>query len=282
MRYSVHSRVVWICVALAVASAAAWAVPAVRPAVANKPKVLVAGQSTMPKVLVAGQSTMRRARRAPVVRGVALSNLQKAQLFGTAGVAVPNGITTKAKFTPSQPIIANQGFLNIMNAGVWASGGPTDDPITGWVLMQGGRAPAQTSADPDKAMLGHLKAAWDWWSYEVAGGSEPGTSTTSTSGVAGGSIVLGFLPSVANKPVLVVFNIICYGTDRELLGMKIPAISVFGLSAGGLTQTLVLQPGSHNLACIVTPTTTEMQYLMLLSTSGYSWEFDSVEVIVLN
>ena len=214
MKRSVYSLVTWLCAALAAISAIGWAAPGIRTGASGKPDLLVVGQSIKPRVTAAP-------RDLATLKVNTLSNQDKAKLFATAGFAVPDGIVAKAKFTPSQPIIAKQGLLNITNAYYWLSGSPTDSSDTGHVRMQGGK----------------------------------------------GCIDLGFIPFVANKPVLVVFNIWTQTTAFDLL-------------AGEQTQKLTLQTGDHNIACIVTPTTTDMQWVTLRCTLGYEWQFESVEVIV--
>lgn len=214
MKHSMHWRVICICGALSVVSAVVWAAPAITTGVRTKPTILVVGQSAKTRVNAAPNDLK-------TLKVVALNNQEKAKLFETAGFAVPNGIVTKAKFTPGQPIIAKQGLINITDAYYWASGSPTDSSDTGHARMQGGK----------------------------------------------GCIDLGFIPFVANKPVLVVFNIWTQTTAFDLL-------------AGEQTQKLTLQSGDHNIACIVTPTTTDMQWVTLQCTLGYEWQFESVEVIV--
>jgi hypothetical protein len=84
-----------------------------------------------------------------------------------------------------------------------------------------------------------------------------------------GYINLTFYPSEPNKPMLVVFNI---NTGPKDTG--------FELMAGDQTQKLTVQPGSHNIACIVTPKSTQWQSVILLCKSGDWWSFNSVEVSV--
>jgi len=214
MKRSVYSLVTWLCAALAAISAIGWAAPGIRTGASGKPDLLVVGQSIKPRVTAAP-------RDLATLKVNTLSNQDKAKLFATAGFVAPNGIITKAKFTPSQPIIAKQGLINITDAHYWTSGSPTDSSDTGRARMQGGK----------------------------------------------GCIDLGFIPFVANKPVLVVFNIWTQATAFDLL-------------AGEQKQKLTLALGDHNIACVVTPTTTDMQWVTLQCTLGYEWQFESVEVIV--
>jgi len=216
MKRSVYSLVTWLCAALAAISAIGWAAPGIRTGASGKPDLLVVGQSIKPRVTAAP-------RDLATLKVNTLSNQDKAKLFATAGFAVPNGIITKAKFTPSQPIIAKQGSINVWRATCWNPGSPTDNSYAGYVEFLDEK----------------------------------------------GKIELGFIPFVANKPVLVVFNIRTHGVD-----------TAFDLWAGGQNQKLTLKSGSQNIACVVTPTTTDMQWVMLQCTSGVEWQFESVEVIV--
>lgn len=215
MRNRAYSRAVWIVGLLAVASAMVWAAPVVRrrSAAAVKPKTLVVGQSL--KTMV------------PAVPGVpgktrALSIQEKLGLFKSAGFPGTKGVTTRARFTPSQPFIAKRGRITGYDVRRWTTDNPSDGSMPGEVTMNG----------------------------------------------KGGLIDVAFIPSRVNKPVLVVFNI------------SSPYNTIFELWAGGQTQGLTLQSGSHNVTCFVIPTTTQMQYVTLVCKSDSHWWFQSAEVIV--
>jgi hypothetical protein len=216
MKHSVYSLVSGLCAALAATSAIGWAAPGTGTGAPGKSDLLVVGQSA--RIMAHAMP-----RNLAMLQVKSLSVPDKMKLFEKAGFPALNGIVTKAKFTPSQPLIAKQGLININSSVYWASGSPTDGSYTGYVQMHGVQ----------------------------------------------GSVDLGFIPFLANQPVLVVFNV------RTQLGE-----TAFSLIAGGQTQTLILQSGNHNVACLLTPTTTDIQWVTLRSTAGADWAFDSVDVTV--